>query len=166
VQLVLGDVVVYGTYGIGRVVARERGLVFDVEHVMVVVEFEGGLRVSLPIERARLQLRALASEAEIEQVQQALREGRAVSSEPWLSRRRGARAKLSDGDPLGLAEIVCDGVARTRSLAARGLRPELASGERDVYLKARGLLACEIAQARGLDATEADEWIELQLGSA
>jgi CarD family transcriptional regulator len=163
VQLTVGDVVVYSAYGLGRVAARERGLVQDTDQEMVVLEFDDGLTVSLPIERAHDQLRALASAAEIGRVQETLREERAVSNEPWLSRQRDARAKLTGGDPLGLAEIVRDGAARTRSLAAKGAKSQLSPGERDIFVKARRLLSSEIAHVCGLEATEADDWIDLQL---
>ena len=161
--MAVGDVVVYAAYGLGRVASREKALVQDVEQEMVVLEFDEGLTVSLPFERAHEQLRALASEAEIGRVQETLREDSAVSNEPWLSRQREARAKLAGGDPLGLAEIVRDGAARTRSLMAKGSKSQLSPGEKDIFVKARRLLCSEIAYVRGVRVTEADDWIDLQL---
>lgn len=158
-----GDVVVYAGHGLGRVAGRERAKVQGVEQEMIVLEFDAGLTVSLPLERAREQLRALASEKEIAQVQKTLREDRDVSSEPWLSRQRDARAKLSGGDPLELAEIVRDGAARERLRAAKGAKSQLSPGERDIFVKARRLLSSEIAEVRGLGPTEADDWIDVQL---
>jgi CarD family transcriptional regulator len=163
VQLVVGDVVVYSAYGLGRVVARQQRLIVGVEQEVVVLEFDDGLTVSLPLERAREQLRALATETEIGQVQETLRERGAVGKQPWLARQRQTRAKLTGGEPLGLAEIVRDGAARQRSLTAQGTKPELSDGERRVFLKARQLLSNEIGQVRGLGATEADHWIDQQL---
>ncbi len=155
--------VVYSSYGIGRVAAREQQLVLGAEQEIVVLELADGLTVSLPIEQARDQLRALASEAEIRQVRETLREELAESDRPWLSRRRDARAKLTGGDPLGLAELVRDGASRERSLIAKGTKTQLPPGERGVFVKARQLLSTEIAQVRGLGTTEADEWIDQQL---
>jgi CarD family transcriptional regulator len=157
---------VYAAYGLGRVAARKTAIVQGVKQEMVVLEFEDGLTVSLPVERAQEQLRALASEAEIGRVQKTLREDRGVSTDPWLSRQRDARAKLSGGDPLELAEIVRDGAARERSLVAKGAKSQLSPGERDIFVKARRLLSSEIAQVRGLGADEADDWIDLQLTSS
>jgi CarD family transcriptional regulator len=154
---------VYSSYGVGRVAARERRLVLGAEQEIVVLEFADGLVVSLPIERARERLRVLASEADIRQVRETLRQDPAVSDGPWLSRRREARAKLTGGDPLGLAEIVRDGASRERSLTLKGTKTQLPLGERDVVVKARQLLSTEIAQARGLAAAQADEWIDDQL---
>ena len=158
--------VVYSSYGVGRVAAREKRLVLGVEQEIVVLELADGLTVSLPIERSRDQLRPLASEAGIRQVRETLREQAATSDRPWLSRQRDARAKLTDGDPLGLAELVRDGAARERSLIAKGTKTQLSAGERDVFVKARQLLSTEIAHARGVGAAEADEWIDQQLAHA
>jgi CarD family transcriptional regulator len=166
VQFAVGDVVVYSAYGLGRVVARRQRLVLGVEQEVVVLEFDDGLTVSLPLERAREQLRALASETEIGRVQETLRQRGAVGKEPWLSRQRQARAKLTGGEPLGLAEIVRDGAARQRSLSAKGTKPELSEGERRVFLKARQLLSTEIGHVRGLGTIEADHWIDQQLACA
>lgn len=165
-NLTVGAVVVYSSHGVGRVAAREKRVVLGEEQEIVVLELADGLTVSLPIERAHEQLRALATEAEIRQVRETLREQPIASDRPWLSRQREARAKLTDGDPLGLAEIVRDGASRERTLIAKGTKTQLSSGERDVFVKARHLLSTEIAHARGLEAAEADEWIEQQLTHA
>lgn len=156
---------VYAAYGLGRVVTRQHQLVRGVEQEVVVLEFEDGLTVSLPLARAHEQLRALASEPEIGRVQEMLRDRGAVSKQPWLARQRQAQAKLTGGEPLGLAEIVRDGAVRQRSLTAKGAKPELSDGERRVFLKARQLLSNEIGQVRSLSATEADHWIDQQLAS-
>jgi RNA polymerase-interacting CarD/CdnL/TRCF family regulator len=166
VDLTVGTVVVYSSYGIGRVAAREQQLVLGAEQEIVVLELADGLTVSLPIEQARDQLRALASEAEIRQVRETLREEPTVSAKPWLSRRKDARAKLTGGDPLGLAEIVRDGASRERSLSAKGTKTQLSPSERDVFVKARQLLSTEIAHVRALGTTEADQWIDQQLTRA
>jgi CarD family transcriptional regulator len=156
-------VVVYAAYGLGRVVAREKRGALAAKQEFVVLEFDDGLRVSLPIERALAQLRPLASEPELARVQEMLREVHAVSTEPWLARQRDARAKLTAGDPVGLAEIVRDGAAREKSLLLRRTKPQLSPGERDLFVRARKLLSSEIAHVRGLATWEADDWIDQQL---
>jgi RNA polymerase-interacting CarD/CdnL/TRCF family regulator len=162
-QLAVGDVVVYAAYGVGRVVAREKRLVLGSEPEVVVLELADGLTVSLPIARANEQLRSLASEADLRQVKEILRDGRAVSTAPWLSRQRESRAKLTEGDPVGLAEIVRDGASRQELLTPKGAKTQLSEGERHLFAKARQLLASEIAQVRGVAMTDADDWIDRQL---
>ena len=162
-QLAVGDVVVYPAHGVGRIVARERrGDGSEVE--VVVIEFADDLKVSLPLERAKDQLRSPVSEAELRQVRAVLREERAVSSAPWLARQRESHAKLADGDPVSLAEIVRDGATRQQLLTLKGAKTQLSDGEKRLFGKARQLLAGEIAQARGLATNDADDWIGRQLG--
>ena len=156
----------YCSYGVGRVVAREQRLVLGAQQEIVVLVLEEGLTVSLPIERARDQLRLVASEAVIRQMRETLREDLAVSDKPWLARQKESRAKLTAGDPLGLAEIVRDGASRQQALTAKGTKTLLSPSERDVFVKARQLLSTEIAQARGVGAAETDEWIDQQLTRA
>jgi len=162
-RLEVGEVVVYAAYGVGRVVAREKRLVDGSPRDVVIVELSDDLTVSLPVERAGEQLRALATEADLEQVQEVLRNERVVSTAPWLARERESRAKLTGGGPVGLAEIIRDGATRLELLTRKGTRAQLADGERRLFGKARHLLASEIAHVRGLATTDADDWIGSQL---
>lgn len=164
VKLAVGDVVVYGTHGIGRVAARkEQAVLGATPEAVVVVQLADGLTVTLPLGRARETLRPLASEADMNRVQEALRQDRVLSAGPWLSRRRETLAKLTGGDPVELAEIVSAGAQRERMQQAKGHKPQLSSGEREIFVKARKLLSDEIARARGLGQAEADGWIDEQL---
>ena len=153
----------YGTHGIGRVTARKQRVVCDEKQEVVVLELDDGLTVTLPIERAREQLRAPASEADIRDVQATLRAVRVLSEQPWLARRREIQAKLTGGHPVELAEIVEEGAQRQRTLNVKGKTSQLSPGEKELCVRARQLLSGEIAQARGLQQEEADEWIEEQL---
>ena len=140
--------------------------VAGVKQEVVVVEVGDGLTVTLPVERAQLQLRGLASEADLRRVQHALREQRTLSVDPWLTRRRETMAKLTGGDVVELAEIVSDGAQRERTLKAEGRGSKLSPGERDIFLKAHHLLSDEIARIRGMDEAEAAGWIDDQLSRA
>lgn len=162
-KLAVGDVVVYGTHGIGRIAAREEQDVLGEKGKVVVLELAEGLTVTLPLGRAQEQLRPLASEADMRRVQETLRGERVLSVDPWLSRRRATLAKLTGGDPVELAEIVGDGAQRERTLRANGSNPQLSPGEREIFVKAWQLLSGEIALARGLEQAEADSWIDEQL---
>jgi CarD family transcriptional regulator len=164
VNLAVGDVVVYGNHGIGRVVAREPQVVLGEKSEVVKVEMDDGLTVTLPVERAHEQLRAVAGAADVNRVREILREDRAISFDSWLSRRRETLEKLVAGDPVRLAEIVGDGAQRERLRRAKGSNPQLSPGEREIFVKARKLLSGEIALALGLQPEAAEGWIEEQLG--
>jgi CarD family transcriptional regulator len=164
VKFSVGDVVVYGTHGVGRVVARRSDTVLGKAHDMVVLELEDELTVTLTVDRAREQLRPLASNADLNKVRAALREERELSSDPWLTRKRDTVAKLTAGSSLALAEIVRDGAQRENALRARKKPAQLSPGEKELYLRAWQLLADEIARARDFGHAEAEAWINEQLG--
>jgi CarD family transcriptional regulator len=130
---------------------------------VVVLELSDGLTMTLPLGRALERLRPLASGADMHRVEETLREDRILSTDPWLSRRKDTLAKLADGDPVRLAEIVGDGAQRQRTLRANGNKTQLSSGEREIFLQARKLLSHEIAQARGIQQAAAEGWIDEQL---
>ena len=162
-KFAVGDAVVYGTHGIGRVISREKQ---GAGTELVVLELGEGLTVTLPLERAREQLRPVASKADLRRVQDTLREERSLSFDPWLSRRREMMEKLAAGTLAGLAEIVSEGAQRERIRVASGSAPGLPTAEREVFVKARELLSGEIAYALSLQPTAADDWIEQQLSRA
>jgi CarD family transcriptional regulator, regulator of rRNA transcription len=148
------------------VAARETRVVLGKRQEVIVLALAGGLSVELPLQRARELLRPLADPAEMSRVQETLVADRAVSTEPWVKRQRDTQAKLSSGDPVGLAEIVRDGARREASLSAKGAKLQLSPGERELANKARQLLAAEIALVRGVEPAEADTWIDEQLTRA
>jgi CarD family transcriptional regulator len=163
VRLAVGDLVVYGSHGAGHVTARERRVVLGKRQEVIVLALAGGLSVELPMELARKLLRPLASEADMSRVQKTLSADHAVSSDPWLKRRRDSQAKLTGGDPIELAEIIRDSARREWTLPARGTKTQLSPGERELFVKARQLLSNEIALARGVESADASAWIDEQL---
>jgi CarD family transcriptional regulator len=164
VELSVGDIVVYGTHGVGRVVARKSESVAGEMQDMVVLELEDALTVTLTVDRAQGQLRPLATDADLDHISIALREDRELSGDPWLTRKRDTVAKLTAGSPVALAEIVRDGARRERELQARKKPAQLSPGEKELYLKAWHLLSGEIARVRDLGPAEVDAWIDEQLG--
>ena len=163
VKLAVGDRVVYGNHGVGRIAARERRTALGTTREVVVVELDDELTVTLPLELASTQLRPPASEADLRRVRDALRDDGELSVDPWLSRRRQALDKLSRGGPVELAEMVSEGAQRARLRSAKGTKPQLSSGELEIFNRARKLLSSEIALARGIQPAAADGWIDEQL---
>jgi CarD family transcriptional regulator len=165
-EFAVGDEIVYGTHGVGRITARKRTKISGVPQEVVVLELAHGLTVTLPLERAQEQLRALATEAEIGRVKATLRQDRPLTTDPWLTRRQAVLAKLAGGNPVELAEIVSDGAQRERLLQASGKGTRLSPGEREIFTRARELLCDEIARSRGFEPELADLWIDRQLARA
>ena len=73
VKLAVGDLVVYANHETGSVSARETQTVLGGTREVVVVELDEGLTVTLPLELAQQLLRPLASEADLQMVQETLR---------------------------------------------------------------------------------------------
>ena len=125
------------------------------------VELAATLTVTLPIALADEQLRAVVNESELASVQTTLRAAPRASEPLWIKRQKATRAKLASGQAICLAEVISDGAHRQRSQAKR-----LSVNERELYLRARRLLADEIGHARGIDPTQAEDWITNQLEQA
>jgi RNA polymerase-interacting CarD/CdnL/TRCF family regulator len=163
VKLAVGDVVVYGNHGIGRVAARREQEMLGEAQEVVVLELEQ-LTVTLPLALARTQLRPLADEADLRRVGDALRAETTLNSRNWLSRRKDVLEKLVGGTPVELAQIISEGAQRERVRAeSRGSRSQLSLSERQLYTRARALLTDEVAQARDIQPTAAETWIDDQL---
>ena len=156
-RLAVGDRVVYASHGIGRVESREQ---HRRSGELLVLVFESGLRVTLPLDRAHDALRPLSGEPELEQVQRTLgSDSPPVALEHWSRRHRNAQAKLVGGSVSGLAEIVRDGVHRERTRLKGGTAPI----RNQLYRTARKLLVAEVAAARGIEPDAADAWIVQQI---
>jgi RNA polymerase-interacting CarD/CdnL/TRCF family regulator len=155
-RLAVGDLVVYASHGIGRVESREhhRG-----NGEMLVLVFEDGLKVTLPLDRAQNTLRSLSGEPELKEVQRTLGSDSPPTPEHWSRRHRNSQAKLVGGTVSGLAEIVRDGAHRERERLKGGTAPI----RNQLYRTARKLLAAEVAAARGIELDAADAWIGLQI---
>ena len=151
-SLVVDDVVVYASHGVGRVsIRREQS---------VVVEFtNSGLTVILPIERAIACVRPLSTEAEITSLGQTLGGADTNAHTNWQSRLKATKAKVSGGAAVDLAEVIRDVSRREERALARGEHGKLSVTERQLYVKARQLLADEISASLGVGPAEADEWI-------
>jgi RNA polymerase-interacting CarD/CdnL/TRCF family regulator len=156
-RLVVGDRVVYASHGICRVESREHHRVGG--EVLVLV-FENGMKVTLPLDRARTALRPLSGESELEEVRRTLAgDSPPAGLEHWSRRRRNAQAKLTIGNVDALAEIVRDGVHRERARLKGGTPPI----RNQLYRTARKLLVAEVAAARGIEPDAADAWIVEQI---
>ena len=152
-RLAVGDVVVYASHGIGQIESAHAAA--GTQPARIVLVLDSGLRVTLPLARAREALRSLSGEPELEDVRLMLRTDVAPSVESASRRRRFPPAKLAAGEIGGLAEIVRDGFQRERKLTTKSSKP-IAN---ELFRQARKLLTAEIAASRGIEPEEADAWI-------
>jgi len=163
-SLEVGDLVVYAAHGVGRIESTQPAE--GALAARITLAFESGLKVTLPLARARDALRSLSGDAELEDVRLTLRADVQPAGEPWLRRQRATREKVAAGGVCGLAEVVRDGLQRERRVASWTSARSAAPSERDLYRQARKLLSTEIALCRGIEADAADAWIVEQVTGA
>lgn len=154
----VGDTVVYAAHGVGTIVAREQRKVAGTDRDCVVLDLETGLRVTLSLEDAGERLRSVSNKKELAEIQKTLSASPTERDSRWTARIKESKAKLAGGRATDLAELVRDGGRLER---ANGTR--LSHGERQIYVRARGLLVAELCSARGVGEDEADAWIEAQI---
>lgn len=157
VGLKVGDVVVYGFHGVCRVSACTS----DGVQPTVVLDFQSGLRVTLPVERAQASVRAVATASVLAEVAETLAAEGAPAEAQWSKRLRALQDKLVSGHATGLAEVVRDGARRERPASRSGTVPSPA--EQELYQRARRLLVEEVSAARGIELLAAEAWIDSQL---
>ena len=159
-DLRVGAAVVYGGYGIGRVSQRGPGSSGDGTSECIVVQFDEGLSVTFPLDRALSCLRPVAGTRDVVRAGAVLRSSETSREQSWQVRTRSNRQKIASGETVSLAEVVRDCVRAHRPPAAGG---SLSTRERELYLKARKLLAAELGAATGAGEAESEAWIEEQL---
>jgi RNA polymerase-interacting CarD/CdnL/TRCF family regulator len=161
--LEIGDLVVHGRLGIGRVARKDSSTHPGSAAETIVIEFDEGLSVTLPVEEARTRLRPPAGGAEIASVERVLRAVDEGEDLPWRTRTQAAEEKLAKGEPTDLAEIVHDAARREQRPGSRDRGGPLSGLQRRLYVRARQLLAAEVGAFHGTDTTAADSWITEQL---
>jgi len=160
VGLAVGDRVVYASHGIGSIVMTSGP---EALSPSILIAFESGMRITLPLERAREALRPLSSVAELDGVGRTLRSDAPLTTEPWSRRSRSIREKVTDGGVIGLAEVVRDGLRREQGDGRGGAGRLAGPTEGGLYRQARALLAAEIAACREVELEDADGWIVQQV---
>jgi CarD family transcriptional regulator len=71
----------------------------------------------------------------------------------WNRRFKHNRDKMKTGDILELAEVV-------RNLSLRDHEKGLSTGEKQMFVKAKKILASELRYAKGMNEEEAAEWLD------
>jgi CarD family transcriptional regulator len=112
------------------------------------------MTVQVPADNAEaVGLRPVIDEKMVEVVVKALKGGGTQMPKNWNRRFKHNRDKMKTGDVLELAEVV-------RNLSLRDHEKGLSTGEKQMFVKAKKILASELMYAKGMDAEEAAEWLE------
>ena len=156
----VGDKVVYPHHGAGTVVKKEaREVLGQKREYLTIKILHNDMTVQVPCENAeQVGLRRVIGEKEVGVVIKALTGGSTEMPKNWNRRFKHNRDKMKTGDILELAEVV-------RNLSLRDHEKGLSTGEKQMFVKAKKILASELMYAKDMDEDECAEWLEEILGS-
>ena len=151
----VGDKVVYPHHGAGTVVKREtREVLGQKREYLTIKILHNDMTVQVPCENAdQVGLRRVIGEKEVAVVLKALTGGSTEMPKNWNRRFKHNRDKMKTGDILELAEVV-------RNLSLRDHEKGLSTGEKQMFVKAKKILASELMYAKGMDEDECAEWLD------
>ena len=151
----VGDKVVYPHHGAGTVVKREKREVLGERREYLTIKIlHNDMTVNVPADNAeRVGLRKVIDEEAVKKVLKYLTSGGTEMPKNWNRRFKHNRDKMKTGDIFELAEVV-------RNLALRDGEKGLSTGEKQMYVKAKKILASELMYAKNMTEDEAIEWLE------
>jgi len=101
----------------------------------------------------RVGLRRVISEEMVNKVVKALSGSGTQMPKNWNRRFKHNRDKMKTGDIFELAEVV-------RNLSLRDHEKGLSTGEKQMFVKAKKILASELMYAKAMDEDEAGVWLD------
>jgi CarD family transcriptional regulator, regulator of rRNA transcription len=151
----VGDKVVYPHHGAGTVVKKEQREVLGQKREYLTIKIlHNDMTVNVPCENAeKVGLRRVIDEQMVEKVLKALQGSGTVMPKNWNRRFKHNRDKMKTGDIFELAEVV-------RNLSLRDHEKGLSTGEKQMFVKAKKILASELMYAKAMDEAEAGVWLD------
>jgi len=151
----VGDKVVYPHHGAGTVVKKEQREVLGQKREYLTIRIlHNDMTVNVPAENAeKVGLRKVIDEVMVEKVVKALTGGGTAMPKNWNRRFKHNRDKMKTGDIFELAEVV-------RNLSLRDHEKGLSTGEKQMFVKAKKILASELMYAKQMDEDEAAAWLD------
>ncbi len=152
----VGDKVVYPHHGAGTIIKKEiRGGDPDASREYLTIQIlHNDMTVMIPSDSAdRAGLRKVISEEAVDEVLEVLYGDGTKMPKNWNRRFKHNRDKMKTGDIFELAEVV-------RNLAQRDREKGLSTGEKQMFSKAKRILASELMYAKGMEEEEAREYLD------
>ena len=151
----VGDKVVYPHHGAGTVVKKEKREVLGEKREYLTIKIlHNDMTVNVPADNAEAcGLRQVIDEDMVKKVTKALTSGGTAMPKNWNRRFKHNRDKMKTGDIFELAEVV-------RNLSLRDHEKGLSTGEKQMFVKAKKILASELMYAKNMDEEEAAEWLD------
>src|SRR5256714_5903943 len=151
----VGDHVVYPHHGAGKVQKKEiKEVLGEKREYLTIQILHNDMTVMVPCENAdRAGLRRVIGEEAVAKVLSVLRDDVSQMPKNWNRRFKHNREKIKTGDVYELAEVV-------RNLAIRETEKGLSTGEKQMYTRAKKILASELMYALEMEEDEAEGHLE------
>ena len=151
----LGDQVVYPHHGAGLVLKKEMKEVLGEKRQYLTIQIlHNDMTVMVPCENAgKAGLRRVIDEETVKKVLDVLSDDISEMPKNWNRRFKHNRDKIKTGDIYELAEVV-------RNLAIREQEKGLSTGEKQMYTRAKKILASELMYALDKDEEEAEAHLD------
>jgi CarD family transcriptional regulator len=151
----VGDHVVYPHHGAGKVIKKEmKEALGERREYLTIQILHNDMTVMVPTENAgRAGLRRVIGEEAVTRVLAVLRADVSQMPKNWNRRFKHNRDKIKTGDVYELAEVV-------RNLAIRESDKGLSTGEKQMFTRAKKILASELMYALEMEEGEAEEHID------
>jgi len=156
-----GDLVVYPTHGVGKILAVENQEIAGHTLNVFVVHFDKDrMTLRVPVAKAKNSgLRRLSTRKEMESALSKLKGRSRAKRTMWSRRAQEYEAKINSGDPASIAEVV-------RDLFRNAGQPEQSYSERQIYQAALDRLVREFAAVEKIDESTATRRVEQMLSAA
>jgi CarD family transcriptional regulator len=147
--------VVYPHHGAGKVLKKEQKEILGEQREYLTIKIlHNDMTVMVPCENAgKAGLRRVICDEDVQKVLAVLRDDVSDMPKNWNRRFKHNRDKIKTGDVFELAEVV-------RNLAIREADKGLSTGEKQMYTRAKKILASELMYALEMEEGEAEEHLE------
>jgi CarD family transcriptional regulator len=158
IEFEIGDNVVYPHHGAGKVIRKElKEVLGERREYLTIKILHNDMTVMVPTENAALAgLRRVIDEETVKKVLAVLQDECSEMPKNWNRRFKYNRDKIKTGDIYELAEVV-------RNLAIREAQKGLSTGEKQMFTRAKKILASELMYALEMDEDEVEEHLQTLL---
>ena len=146
-NLEVGDLVVYPTYGVGQIEEFDTHNIDGNDHDFVLINFkQEKMKLRIPMDKtANSGLRKLSNKYRLSKALEVLGENPNLKKDMWIKRAKEYEKNINSGDPVLIAEVVRDLHKSDESLEQQSY------SERQIYLTALNRLTNEYAAVENID---------------
>jgi CarD family transcriptional regulator len=155
IDFAIGDNVVYPHHGAGQVIKKEqKDILGEKREYLTIKILHNDMTVMVPCENAgKAGLRRVIDEETVKKVLSVLSDDVSEMPKNWNRRFKHNRDKIKTGDIYELAEVV-------RNLAIREQDKGLSTGEKQMFTRAKKILASELMYALEMGEDQAEDHLD------